>query len=108
MAFLVVNLENEYLPDGSFHVYSPDVPGFHVVERDIKKSHQQIFHETALPILRDTMIRRVVEANVGKSVRLITETPLVQIRNFVPEELRQRLQEARPVGIPAQLLAEIT
>ena len=108
MAYLIVNLASEYLPDGSLHVYSPEVPGFHVIEQDPKKSHQEVFLETALPVLQDTMTRRVVEANVGKNVRLVADTPLLQISNFVPEELRRRVREERPVGIPRQLIAEIT
>ena len=108
MAYLIVNLASEYLPDGSLHVYSPEVPGFHVIEQDTKRSHQDVFHETALPILQDTMTRRVVEANVGKNVRLVVDTPLLQISNFVPEELRRRVREQRPVGIPKQLIAQIT
>ncbi len=107
MAYLIVSLATEYLPDGSLHVYSPEVPGFHIVEPDTKRSHQEIFRETALPILRDTMTRRVVEADVGKDVRLVIDTPLLQISNFVPEELRRRVREERPVGIPSQLIAEI-
>lgn len=108
MAYLIVNLASEYLPDGSFHVFSPEVPGFHVVEKDTKRSHHEVFLETALPILRDTMTRRILEANVGTNVRLVTDTPLLQISNFIPEELRRQVREQRPVGIPKQLIAEIT
>lgn len=107
MAFVIVNLASEYLPDGSFHVYSLDVPGFHVVERDGKKSHQQIFRETALPVLQETMTRRVVEAKVGERVK-ITDIPIAEIGSFVPEELSRRLRrDHRPSSIPKHLIAEI-
>jgi hypothetical protein len=107
MAFVVVNLASEYLPDGSFHVYSPDVPGFHVIDRDGKRSHQQIFRETALPVLQETMTRRVVEAKVGETV-LITDMPIVDIGSFVPRELQQQLlRRGSTPGIPKQLVAEI-
>lgn len=110
MAFVVVNVASEYLSDGSFHVYSPDVPGFHVIERDSKKSNEQVFWGPALRLLEETLSRRVVEANVGKTVYLekhTKETPLVEIHNFVPEELRRRLGGDRSRGLPSQLIAEI-
>jgi hypothetical protein len=107
MAFVVVNLASEYLPDGSFHVYSPDVPGFHVIDRDGKRSHQQIFRETALPVLQETMSRRVLEAKVGERVR-IADTDITEIGSFIPEELRRLHGDRRPLGIPRQLIAEIT
>ncbi len=106
MAFVVVSLASEYLPDGSFHVYSPDVPGFHVIDRDGKRSHEQIFRETALPILQDTMSRRVVEAKVGERVR-IADTAITEIGSFIPEELRRLHGDHRPSRIPKQLIAEI-
>jgi hypothetical protein len=108
MAFVIVNLTSEYLPDGSFHVYSPDVPGFHIIERGSKRSHEQIFHETALPLLQDTMSRRVVEAKVGERVRFNGDMSVTEIGSFVPEELRNRIRRDRPSGIPRQLIAEIT
>jgi hypothetical protein len=107
MAFVVVNLASEYLPDGSFHVYSPDVPGFHVVNQDRKRSQEQIFFETALPILRDTMAQRVFEAKVGEAVT-IKDMPITTIESFVPHELARRLRRDAKPGIPTQVLAEIT
>jgi hypothetical protein len=104
MAFVIVNIESEYLPDGALHVYSPEVPGFHVINRD-RKSRAEIFHETALPILEDTMSRRVVEAKVGERVRFRRETPITEIVNFVPEELNRRFRAK--MEIPKKLLAEI-
>jgi hypothetical protein len=107
MTFVVVNLASEYLPDGSFHVYSPDVPGFHVIDQGGKRSHEQIFRETALPVLEQTLSRRVLEAQVGKSVRITNDTPLTEVGSFVPNELRRRINRDRPFGIPKQLIAQI-
>jgi hypothetical protein len=104
MAFVIVNIESEYLPDGALHVYSPEVPGFHVINRD-RKPRAEIFHETALPILEDTLSRRVVEAKVGERVRFRRETPITEIGNFVPEELSRRF--GAKTEIPKKLLAEI-
>src|SRR6266851_6608921 len=106
MAFVVINLESEYLPDGSFHVYSPNVPGFHIIDRDGKRSHEQIFLETALPVLQETMSRRVVDAKVGERVRFNGDMRVTEIGSFVPEELRNRIRRDRPLGIPKQLIAE--
>jgi hypothetical protein len=107
MAWVVVNLSSEYLPDGSFHVYSTDVPGFHVIDQDRKRSKEQIFHETALPVLQDTMAQRVVEAKVGESVRIVTDLSITPIDSFVPHELSRRLRRDMKSGIPTRVLAEI-
>ena len=107
MAFVIVNLASEYLPDGSFHVYSPDVPGFHVVDRDRKRSKEQIFYETALPVLRDTIVQRVVEAKVGEAVS-IKDMPITPVDSFVPHELSRRLRRDIKPGLPTRVLAEIT
>src|SRR5689334_18270885 len=65
MAIVVVELTSEYLPDGSFHVYSREVPGFHVVEpAGSKLSHRELYLEKIAPILRETMERRVIQAEV--------------------------------------------
>jgi hypothetical protein len=107
VSYFVVNLEREYLPDGTLHVYSPEVPGFHVTSPpDSKKSQRDIFNETALPILTDTLSRRVMEANVGKVVR-IHNANLVKIRSFVPNELQRCLDRKESVDFPDQLLAQI-
>jgi hypothetical protein len=105
MACVIVNLASEYLPDGSFHVYSPNVPGFHVIEREHKRTNEQVFYETALPVLRETMSRRVAEAKVGEGVRFAdVPTP---IDSFVPDELSRRLRRERPRDLPKQVIAEI-
>jgi hypothetical protein len=100
-------IESEYLPDGSFHVYSPEVPGFHVINQDLKRSKEQVFYETALPVLRETMAHRVFEAKVGSGVS-IKDMPITPIESFVPHELTRRLRSDIKPGIPTQLLAEIT
>lgn len=107
MAFVVINVASEYLPDGSLHVYSPDVPGFHVVERDSEKSQSEVFWGHALRLLEETMSRRVAEANVGTMVSFTQGVPLVEIHQFVPDELRHRLREHPRRAIPTQLIAEI-
>lgn len=108
MAWVVVNLSSEYLPDGSFHVYSPDVPGFHVIDQGRKRTKEQIFYETALPVLQDTIVQRVVEAKVGGAVRIVTDMSITPIDSFVPHELSRRLRREMKPGLPTQVLAEIT
>jgi hypothetical protein len=107
MAWVIINLSSEYLPDGSFHVYSPDVPGFHVVDQDRKRSKEKVFYETALPILRETMAQRVAEAKVGEAVT-IKDFAITSIDSFVPHELARRLRRDMKPGIPTRVLAEIT
>lgn len=106
MAFVIVNIESEYLPDGAFHVYSPDVPGFHVINRD-RKPQSEIFYETALPVLEQTMTRRVAEAKVGERVMFrFRDMPIVEIDKFIPGELNRRVHGVK-ADIPKKLLAEI-
>jgi hypothetical protein len=109
MAIVVVSLTSEYLPDGSFHVYSPEIPGFHVVEpAGTKTSHETLFKEKIRPILGETMQRRVRQAEVGSVVGFRDDMPVVEIRNFTPDEIRRTLGgKDRANGIPAQLIAEI-
>jgi hypothetical protein len=109
MAFVVVNIESEYLPDGAFHIYSPDVPGFHVVERQ-RRSQAEIFYETALPVLEQTMSGRVAAAKVGERVTFrFREMPIIEIGKFVPDELNRRFRgSGSKTDIPKKLLAEIT
>jgi hypothetical protein len=109
MALVIVNLTSEYLPDGSFHVCSPEVPGFHVVEPPGSKvSHKTLFHEKIRPRLTETMQRRVAQAKVGSTVWFREDLPVAEVRNFIPEELRRRLGgKPQANGIPALLIAEI-
>jgi hypothetical protein len=69
MALVIFNLETEYLPDGCLHISSPDVPGFHVVDRE-RKPPEQFFLETALPLLQATIHRRAVEARIGEHIQV--------------------------------------
>ena len=110
MAIVIINLASEYMPDGSFHVYSPEIPGFHVMSpAESKMSHATLFREKVQPILTETMKRRVTQAKVGHNVKFRDDLTVVQIPNFIPEELRRRLSDKRSAnGIPAQLIAEIT
>ena len=105
MAFVVLNLASEYLPDGSCHIYSPNVPGFHVVEKRGGMSMEQLMREKALPILQDTLTRRVHESKTGKEVRF--HGPAVNITSFVPTELTARLHQKGAHSLPQQVVAEI-
>jgi hypothetical protein len=107
MPFVVVTLASEYLPDGSFHVYSPNVPGFHVVHKNNKQTHEQLFHETALPILEETLTRRVIEAKVGERVIFDRQRTIAKVDSFVPDELRRAINRDRPFEIPHHIIAEI-
>lgn len=103
MAFVVVNLASEYLPDGSFHVFSPNIPGFHVLDKTAA-SRRQLFETKVLPILNETLRRRVSEAGVGKDIRIYDEP--VGVRNFIPEELRRQFGERDHSNMPDQLIAQ--
>jgi hypothetical protein len=106
VAFVIVNVESEYLPDGALHVYSPDVPGFHVINRE-RRSRSEIFYETALPVLEETLNRRVAEAKIGKQVHFrFRDLPIVDIGQFVPSELARRFSGPK-ADVPKKLLAEI-
>jgi hypothetical protein len=104
MAIVIVNLETQYLPDGSLHMYSPDVPGFHVVDHERKRSQEQLFHEIALPLLRDTITRRAVEAKIGDRVQ-VNWKDILNVKSVVPAELARR---AKVQAIPKQLIFEIS
>ena len=104
MAVVIVNLETEYLPDGSVHISSPDVPGFHAVDRE-RRPPKQFFLETALPLLRATIHRRAVEAKIGEHVQLRWEDVL-GVKKVVPGELANRVKV--PHMPPKQLIAEIS
>ena len=102
MALVVIGLVTETLADGSWHVYSPNVPGFHVVEGDRNDAIA-----AAREILYETLKDRVQEARVGDDVRLIDTTP-VEISNFIPSELRRSLKHANKAGAPDRIMVEIT
>src|SRR6516162_475071 len=106
MSIVIVNLETKYLPDGSLHMYSPDVPGFHVVDRERKRSREQLFVETALPLLEATISRRAVEAKIGERAQLRWKD-ILDVKSVVPAELKRRAVQVRGT-IPRQLIAEIT
>jgi hypothetical protein len=105
MAFVVLNLASEYLPDGSCHIFSPNVPGFHVVEKKGGMSMEKLMHEKAMPILQDTLTRRVQESKMGKEVRF--RGPALSITSFVPLELNNRLRQKGWQSLPQQVIAEI-
>jgi hypothetical protein len=106
MAIVIVNLETQYLPDGSLHMSSPDVPGFHVVDREPKRSREQFFVETALPILEATIGRRAMEAKIGERAQ-IRWKDILDVKSVVPAELKRRAEPVKGT-IPRQLIAEIT
>jgi hypothetical protein len=107
MPFVIVNIASEYLPDGSFHVYSPDVPGFHVVDGDHNRPRVEVFYNTALPILEDTLRQRIVQAQAGERIRFNHEMRIAHVESFVPAQLRLLRADSRP-EIPRQLIAEIS
>jgi hypothetical protein len=110
MAIVVVKLTSEYLPDGSFHVYSPEVPGFHVVEpAGSKTTHKELFEKKVEPLLRETMERRVTQAEVGKEVWFRDDLRVTDVANFIPDELRRTFHGKHHANgsIPTQLIAEI-
>jgi hypothetical protein len=104
MAIVIVNLEARYLPDGSLHISSPDVPGFHVVDRE-RKQPEQFFLETALPLLQATIHRRAVEARIGEHVQ-VRWKDILSVKRLVPVELANRTKV--PEMPPRQLIAEIS
>ena len=104
MAIVIVNLETRYLPDGSLHMSSPDVPGFHVIDHERKQSREQFFHERALPLLRETICRRAMEAKIGDNVQ-VQWKDILDVKSVVPAELARR---AKVPGLPRQLIVEIT
>jgi hypothetical protein len=109
MAYVVISLASEYLQDGSFHVYSPQVPGFHIVEQLPRDEHEVLYNQKVLPRLRETLERRVLDAKVGRKVHL-HEQYVANIQSFVPDELRRCMgDEQKLVGnaFPSQVIAEI-
>jgi hypothetical protein len=104
MAIVIVNLETKYLPDGSVHMSSPDVPGFHVVDHGRERSREQFFVEIALPILEQTIGRRAAEAKIGERAQ-IRWKDILDVKSIVPAELERRVKVP---GIPRQLIAEIS
>jgi hypothetical protein len=105
MAIVIVNLETRYLPDGSLHMSSPDVPGFHVVDHERKRSQTQFFVEKALPLLEQTIGRRAAEAKIGERATVHWKN-ILDVKSVVPAELARRAKVADVV--PRQLIAEIT
>jgi hypothetical protein len=101
MALVVIGLLRERLADGSYHVFSPNVPGFHVVEQDQENAMKE-----AMPILERTLAERAEEAGIGKEVKL-TPAP-IEINHFVPDELRQHFGKERPRNAPERIMVEIT
>jgi hypothetical protein len=89
-------------------VYSPEVPGFHIVEHGRDMSPWDLFREKVRPILTETMQYRVDEAKVGGRVRL-REEATVGFEKFIPDEITRRLGGVSiKHEIPAQVIAEIT
>jgi hypothetical protein len=107
MTIVIVNLETQYLPDGSLHMSSPDVPGFHVVNHDRKRSREQFFVETALPVLEQTIGRRALEAKIGERAKVRWQDVL-DVNSVVPAELARRSVKMDRPTIPRRLIAEIT
>jgi hypothetical protein len=105
MAIVIINLETQYLPDGYIHISSPDVPGFHVVDHERKGTPEQFFLETALPVLQDTIGRRVIEAKIGERVQLRWKE-ILGVKSVTPAELARRVKLAEMP--PRHLIAEIS
>jgi hypothetical protein len=99
MRFMVVDLVTENMPDGSFHVYSPNVPGFHVVEKDEKKAVYAKAHR----ILYDTVCRRAQEAGHEGDVKM---HDAASIRNLTPSDLRNELHRKAAGKLPDRLVIE--
>lgn len=78
----ILGLVGEQQPDGSFHIHCPEVPLFHIVGET-----QETALATALPILRETLERRL-----NRSVELI-----------IPEDLQAIVENAEAVESPAQM-----
>jgi hypothetical protein len=83
MEMIVVSLVGEDREDGTYHVYSPIVPGFHVVRDDATTAYEQ-----AVPILQETLSRRAAAA----SRKVEVYVPAV-VNNFVPDEIRRRFSD---------------
>jgi hypothetical protein len=101
MAFVIISLAKETLADGTCHIYSPNVPGFHVVDHDSKQAYKE-----AVPILIATLGDRVREAEVGDGVRWL-EAPVVEVDDFVPGELRRNFHHHKAQW-PDRMIFEIT
>src|SRR5467141_2813705 len=100
MPFVVVDLKQETLADGSHHIYSPNVPGFHVVD-----PNQDAAIEYAMPVLHNTLRDRLIEAGFSCDVRFIDRGS--EIRQFCPDELRQHLGAERVRTMPNRIIVEI-
>jgi hypothetical protein len=108
MALIIINLETRYLSDGSLHISSPDVPGFHVVDNERKKSREQFFFEKALPVLQEIIGRRAVEAKIGERAE-VRWKDILDVKSIVPSELaRGEARRSKVSQVPRQLIAEIT
>jgi hypothetical protein len=97
MEMVVVSLVGEDRGDGTYHVYSPVVPGFHIVD-----DSPALAYERAIPVLQETLSRRAVSAN-----RKVEVYVPVQVDNFVPDEIRRKFGEGpvRQTERPSHLIA---
>lgn len=101
MPFVVIGLKGENMADGSFHVYSPNVPGFHVVDEN-----KSAAYERASSVLRETLVRRMSAATERKDGTEINIHVPAEIYSFVPGELKRGLEVSRNAA-PEQLIVEI-
>ena len=100
MSRVVIGLRQERLADGSHHVFSPNVPGFHVVDQDRDRAMKE-----GLRILETTLRDRAKEAGIGREIKLV-DAP-IEIEHFVPDELRKHLGGERARNIPTRVMVEI-
>jgi hypothetical protein len=99
MKLVLIALIGETL-EGSYHLYSPAVPGFHVIEANEEKAYKH-----GVKILEETLQRRANE--VGHEIRL--HTP-VEVDGFIPGEVKRyfdRNERSERQMRPTHLVAEI-
>jgi hypothetical protein len=97
MSIIVIDVKDEKHPDG-VHVFSPQVPAFHIIEQTKAKALRQ-----GLPILKETVQQRRAE-EAGQSV---TFRPTMPIDAVIPREIRE-LASRRPARMPRQFVVEFS
>lgn len=103
MTLVAIELLTEELTDGSWHVHSPNVPGFHVVE----KQERDAVITLALPVLQATLRDRVREGEVGGEVRILLG-PVHYVEKFTPRLLRDEIVSGTRYRSQDQIIVEIT
>jgi hypothetical protein len=100
--FVVFQLEEEQLPDGSLHFSSPQLPAFHMFGSISEE--QRLYQEKVLPRFRETLIRRIAEAGLHGQVVI---HPALSPGNFTPAGLTRSLHQLNG-HIPTEVIAEIS